>query len=222
MRSQTKIILIIDDDVINLKEITAELEAYGLEIIIARNGETGLERAAYAQPDLILLDVQLPGIDGFETCRRLKANKTTCDIPVIFMTALLEIANGVCGFDAGAVDYLTKPIQVAEMLARVKTHLTFRELQLEMEERTAELNVFVNTIAHDLRNPLSQIILGQEILQEKLASILDDEVQELITNNVSDGQYIVQSIDELLHLVSVRQSNVKSGPVDKGVVMSKL
>ncbi len=221
MHNQTtpKQILIIDDNVINLKVAMAELETRGLEIIIARNGETGLERAAFAQPDLILLDVQMPGINGFETCRQLKANEATRDIPVIFMTALTDVADKVRGFESGGVDYVTKPIQVDEVWARVQTHLTIRELQLEREERIAELDAFAHTVAHDLKNPLSRIILSQELLQEKLEPLMDDKSKAIMNISVNGGRHLVKIIDELLLLASVRQGDIETEPVDMAAVV---
>jgi diguanylate cyclase (GGDEF)-like protein len=113
-------------------------------ILTARGGEAGLERAQLASPDLILLDVQMPGIDGFETCRRLKADARTRDIPVIFTTVLSSIEDKLSGFEAGGVDYIPKPFQVEELLARVNTHLLLyrlqRDLQCEIgQRRQAEL-----------------------------------------------------------------------------------
>lgn len=131
-------ILIVDDNVTNLKVAIDHLKAYGFEVLIARTGEMGLERARYGQPALILLDVQMPGIDGFETCRRLKAHPDTAAIPVLFMTVLSDPVDKVKGLELGAVDYLTKPIDLAETLARIQTHLALRELQLRLEERVRE------------------------------------------------------------------------------------
>ncbi len=132
-------ILIIDDNVANLGVMTDYLEHYGFNTMVARNGENGLERAYYVQPDLILLDVMMPEVDGFETCRRLKANWTTHDIPVIFMTALSSAKNKVKGFEVGAVDYVTKPVQHEELLARVSTHLSLRDLTRSLQEQNLRL-----------------------------------------------------------------------------------
>ena len=141
--SGRRTILIIDDNVTNLKTAMAHLEAYSFEIIIARSGVSGLERAELAGPDLILLDIQMPGLGGFETCRRLKANPATARIPVIFMTVASDTASKVEGLEAGAVDYITKPFEAAELLARVNTHIALYTLQERLEalvqERTAQL-----------------------------------------------------------------------------------
>jgi diguanylate cyclase (GGDEF)-like protein len=132
-------ILVIDDNPTNLKVAAEHLRAYGHQVLTARDGESGIERARLAMPDLILLDVQLPGIDGFATCRRLKAERQTAAIPVIFMTVLTNVADKLCGFAVGGVDYVAKPFQLEELRARVDTHLTLyrlqRELRAEIHER---------------------------------------------------------------------------------------
>jgi diguanylate cyclase (GGDEF)-like protein len=132
-------VLIVDDNVTNLKVASEQLKANDYEVLTARDGESCLERASLAQPDLVLLDVQMGGIDGFETCRRLKANNLTKNIPVIFMTVLTNVEDKLAGFSAGGVDYVPKPFQVEELLARVNTHVTIyklqRELQAEIRER---------------------------------------------------------------------------------------
>ncbi|MGB0389589.1 MAG: response regulator, partial [Ardenticatenaceae bacterium] len=127
-------ILIIDDNPTNLSVIVDYLSHCGFEIMVARHGKMGIKRAKYALPDLILLDVKMPQIDGFETCRRLKADAKTKDIPVIFMTALTSTQDKVRGFAVGAVDYVTKPIQHEEVLARITTHLTIRKLQKKLQK----------------------------------------------------------------------------------------
>ena len=208
-----KLILIIDDNVTNLKVAIEYLKSQGQEVIIARNGETGLERAEYALPDLVLLDVQMPGIDGFETCRRLKAQETTKDIPVIFMTALTEVEDKLRGFAAGGVDYVTKPIQVEEVWARVQTHLAIRELQLEMAERINELDMFARTVAHDLKNPLANIIGSLELLELGARPILDENMQRTLQLGVRGSRKMANIIDELLMLASVRQDEVPIEPL---------
>ncbi|WP_437970702.1 response regulator [Sorangium sp. So ce260] len=133
-------LLIVDDAPANLAVIIAHLEDEGFEIAIAQDGEEALERAELLRPDLILLDVVLvPGIDGFETCRRLKASASTREIPVIFMTALADTADKVAGFEAGGVDYVTKPFQLDEVVARVRTHLAMHAMRRKIEAQNAQL-----------------------------------------------------------------------------------
>jgi PAS domain S-box-containing protein len=134
---QNSTILIVDDNPHNLGVIVDYLETENYTVLIARDGESALEKVRYGQPDLILLDIMMPGIDGFETCRRLKADPQTRDIPIIFMTALTGVEDKVRGFALGAVDYLIKPVQQEEVLARVKAHLRLQTLTLALHQELA-------------------------------------------------------------------------------------
>ena len=153
-------ILIVDDTPMNLEVLVQELTDQDFEVFVAIDGESAIEQLQYARPDIILLDVMMPGIDGFETCSRLKQNPETQDIPVIFMTALTNTEDKVKGFEAGAVDYVTKPIEPEEVHARVKTHLTIQRLRTELQEanelleqrvaeRTAELERLKNRLQEE-------------------------------------------------------------------------
>src|SRR6478736_8483950 len=142
----TEKVLLVDDVPANLAVLTSALEPQGYEIFAAPNGTSALSVAVKAKPDLILLDIMMPGLDGLETCRRLKQNAATRDIPVIFITARNETENVVEGFRAGGVDYVVKPFQTEEVLNRVATHLRINRLTRELREknrtletRTAEL-----------------------------------------------------------------------------------
>jgi DNA-binding response OmpR family regulator len=130
-------ILIIDDEPVQLRAMVAELNALGFETLIARDGADGLAKAERGRPDLILLDVLMPGWDGYETCRRLKASPTTHPIPVIFLSALSDTERKLQGFAAGCVDYITKPFDHREVLARVSAHLNQRHLFARLAERAA-------------------------------------------------------------------------------------
>ena len=135
MDNKKRTILIVDDNVVNLKVAVSYLKAYSFEILTARHGEAGIERAKLAQPDLILLDVQMPGIDGFETCRRLQANPQTAVIPIIFMTVLNDSDSKVKGLEVGAVDFVTKPIDAAELLARINIQMQLRAYQEQLQSK---------------------------------------------------------------------------------------
>lgn len=139
MTSESATILAIDDTPLNLSILFGFLDHSGLKILIANDGEDGIRIAELANPDMILLDVMMPGIDGFETCRRLKKNQATRGIPVIFMTALSDISDKIRGFEAGAVDYITKPFQEEEVLARITTHLTILRQRKELEKALHEV-----------------------------------------------------------------------------------
>ncbi|MBD2454607.1 response regulator [Nostoc sp. FACHB-87] len=137
--NKSGVILIVDDTPINLEMLFDFLGTAGFTVLIAEDGESAIAIAEYGKPDLILLDILMPGIDGFETCRRLKAQESTQDIPVIFMTALSETVDKVKGFELGAVDYLTKPLQHQEVLARIQLHLKLRTLTKTLQEQNLRL-----------------------------------------------------------------------------------
>lgn len=185
-------ILIVDDTPVNLGVLVDYLEGYGFNIRIARRGETALQRVAYAAPDIILLDVLLPGIDGFETCRRLKANPAHADIPVIFMTSLASAEDKIRGFEVGAVDYVTKPLQQAEVLARVTTHLRLRKVAQNLQARNAQLEsstraekerllAAVRQQRTQLRQLTHKLTEVQESERRKLARELHDEMGQALT-----------------------------------------
>ncbi|AUX41828.1 uncharacterized protein SOCE26_032530 [Sorangium cellulosum] len=133
-------LLIVDDVPANLAVAIAHLEDQGFDVAVAQEGEEALERAELLQPDLILLDVLLtPAMDGFETCRRLKAADATREIPVIFMTALADTADKVAGFEAGGVDYVTKPFQLDEVVARIRTHVAMHAMRRKIAAQNAQL-----------------------------------------------------------------------------------
>jgi DNA-binding response OmpR family regulator/DNA-binding CsgD family transcriptional regulator len=216
------IILIVDDNATNLKVASDYLEARGFDVIVARNGENGLRRAAFANPNLILLDIQMPGIDGFETCRRLKANPATAAIPVIFMTVLDATDDKVAGFAAGGVDYVTKPLQLEELFARVTTHLTVRRLQSQLEqqnelleqrvqERTAEL-VVAN---QSLQNEIERRARHQQE-KDKLFDVAREQAEQLrgLTNWLLESQQEKQQ-----HLAGTLRDHVEQS---LGVVASNL
>jgi CheY-like chemotaxis protein len=138
-------VLIVDDDPGNLKVAAGYLEAQGLEILLAKNGEDGLERARLGMPDLILMDVRMPGMDGYAACRKLKEDSITGDIPVLFLSALDDVTDKLKGFAVGGLDYIAKPIDEAELLARVATHMRLHQLQLQMEEKNMRLRGALDT-----------------------------------------------------------------------------
>ena len=185
-------ILIVDDTPINLEVIIDFLESYGFGIRMARSGESALKRVEYDRPDIILLDVLMPGMDGFETCRRLKTQPTTADIPVIFMTSLASPEDRVKGFEVGAVDYVTKPLHQEEVLARIKTHLRLRDLTLSLEKKNRQLEISsrvektrlfeaVSQQREQLRALNSKLTQVQEAERTQLARELHDEMGQALT-----------------------------------------
>jgi sigma-B regulation protein RsbU (phosphoserine phosphatase) len=137
--SESESILLVDDNPANLQILFQTLEGVGCKLLIAKNGQGALSIAGKALPDLILLDIMMPDIDGYEVCRKLKSNPATADIPVIFLSALGDTEDKVKGFHLGAVDYITKPFQPDEVIARVDTHLTIHRLKREVEIKKDQL-----------------------------------------------------------------------------------
>ena len=132
-------VLVVDDVPENLAVVFEVLSSAGYEVLVVESGEVALQRIDLMRPDLILLDVRLPGADGYSVCRQLKAGPETADIPVIMMTGLNETKDMIAGFKAGAVDYVCKPVAAEEVLVRVDTHLQLRRLRLQLEERNQDL-----------------------------------------------------------------------------------
>jgi len=157
MSGASQTILIVDDVPNNISVLYETLMRFDYKVLVARDGKSAIEQAQFARPDLILLDVMMPGMDGFETCRRLKSHDDTRAIPVLFMTALSETINKVNGFNMGAVDYITKPFQLPEVLARIQTHLSLRRLQHELQNANAQLETRVAERTSLLNNALAEV-----------------------------------------------------------------
>ncbi|MEL6349744.1 MAG: response regulator [Myxococcota bacterium] len=149
-------ILIIDDNTANLKVATMHLSNYTYVVLTARDGESGLRRARHAMPDLILLDIQMPGIDGYETCRRLKADPVTADIPIIYMTARAQVDDKLRAFELGGVDYITKPFEASELIARVQNHLQIVHQKRQISKHAEELQARVAEATEQLRGELAE------------------------------------------------------------------
>ncbi|MDJ1173714.1 hybrid sensor histidine kinase/response regulator [Roseofilum capinflatum] len=174
------LILIVDDNPTNIKVLFSFLKESGFKVLVAKDGESTLEKLQEITPDLILLDVMMPGIDGFETCRRIKASPQTQDIPVIFMTALSDTVDKVKGLKIGAVDYITKPFQQDEVLARMNIHLKLQNLthqfkvqNEQLKSLTEDLEQRVEERTAQLKDSLSQLQQAQiQLIQsEKMSSL---------------------------------------------------
>ena len=152
-QEQPERILLVDDNPTNLQVLFQTLEGRGYNLLVAKDGETAISIVRKALPELILLDIMMPGIDGYEVCRRLKNDPTTKEIPIIFLSALGETKDKVRGLDLGAVDYISKPFQAEEVIARVNTHITIdrlrREVQAQKDALERELEV-VAKVQYDL------------------------------------------------------------------------
>ena len=199
---QENTILVVDDTPTNLQVLFDLLSEQSYRVAIAKNGETALQRLETFQPNLILLDVMMPGIDGFETCQRLKANPNTRDIPVIFMTALSDSVDKVKGLRLGAVDYITKPIQHEEVLARIQVHLQLRNTTRTLEQRTADLD----RVVKNLKDAQLQLVQGEKMsLLGQLVAGIAHEINNPINFVHGNLHHATEYVQELLALVELYQ-----------------
>ena len=202
--SRAHTILIIDDEPANLEVIGNYLFEHNFQIMAVQTGEQGIALAKQEQPDLILLDVMLPGVDGFETCRRLKADTQTHEIPVIFMTIVTTVEEKIKGFSAGGVDYLTKPFQREEALARVTTHLRLRDLTLNLEQKIDERT--------------KELLVANEKLQEEISERKRVEAalrlsEENLRVQAQQVRYIIDTVPEGVLLLSNAGEIVLMNPI---------
>jgi two-component system, sensor histidine kinase and response regulator len=231
----TGTILLIEDTPDTIKVLRKILKDEGFKVLIAQDGPQGIQRAEYTQPDLILLDIMMPGMNGFEVCALLKSQENTKDIPIIFMTALSDTADKVKGLMLGAVDYVTKPIQTEEVLARVVTHVKLRQQKQQLQEelrtgrdhtvvlekRNIELNTFARTVAHDLKNPLNAVINFSELLLEDQGPF-DPATLEYLQHIAQAGRQMNDIIDALLLLAGAKQGNVEPQPLDMNLIVNQV
>jgi DNA-binding NtrC family response regulator len=182
-------ILIVDDTPTNIGVLLDYLNTHDFRVLVAREGESAIEQACYARPDLILLDVMMPGIDGFETCRRLKQDPATQDIPVIFMSALSDTVDKVRGFSVGGVDYVTKPFQQEEVYARITTHLTLRRLQVDLMRSTQELEATNRELEQRVVARTAELSKANGSLQAALA-----EVEQLKNQLQAENIYLREEL----------------------------
>ncbi len=209
-------ILVIDDDRLNLRIIGGILRGEGYELAEGNTGERALELYEQFKPDLVLLDVMMPGIDGFETCRRLKKIHGSRCAPVIFITAKNESDDVVEGLGAGGADYLPKPFKAKEVLARIRSHLQNRALVEQqkllveqLSQANAAKNKFLGMAAHDLRNPLASIRGLTEFLRDGAVGPLNAEQQDLIETIHGASQSMLVLVNELLDVATIEAGELK-------------
>jgi len=209
---QGKKILIIDDNFVNISVLLEQLTAYGYKTLIAENGEVGIKRAIYAKPDLILLDIMMPGIDGYETCRQLKNDPETENIPIIYMTALTSLSNRVQGFESGAVDYITKPFQKEEVIARIQTHLMLQDQRRELEALNRTKDTFFSILAHDMRGAFMPLVGSVDIAKRIIEKYDDAKLHKFFSRIVSSVSNINKLLENLLCWGRLQRKQMTTAP----------
>jgi len=229
-------LLIVDDVPNNLKMLFTYLREHDFKVRVAQDGTDALEQMQYSRPDLILLDVMMPNMDGFEVCRQLKSNPETKAIPIIFMTALTDTVDKVQGFQIGAVDYITKPVQQEEVLARVNAHLGVnkmrqlleQEIQMRaqdnqvLEQRNKDLEAYARIVARDLKKPLVRLSGLTKILASDLEKMDNKEPAKFVHEIEQSRRDMVATIDDLLLLAEVRSESGSMDELNIGDIVHKV
>ena len=222
-------IVIVDDTLANLRVLSQMLTDHGYLVRGISNGQMALKAIASELPDLVLLDIMMPKMDGYQVCRKLKADPRTAHLPIVFMSALDEVTHKVEAFSAGGVDYITKPFQVEEVLARVDTHIALQRLKEQLQEQVvtlqrsnaalqesnAELDAFARTVAHDIKGPLANTLMSTDLLEQFVTrSSQDGSIAQLAQGIGTSMRKAINIVDELLLLSSVRQEPVRRTTID--------
>lgn len=209
-------ILVVDDTPANLQVLSGMLKEKGYKARTVLNGKLALQAVLNDPPDLILLDINMPDMNGFEVCQRLKADPETAQIPIIFISALNEISDIVKGFGVGAVDYIAKPINEAEVLARVKTHLDLRLMQKaqkrlydQLQEASATKDKFFSIIAHDLRNPFNSLIGFIELILNNIDQYSQETMKKYLNLVLSSSKNLYSLLSNLLSWSQLHRGMIK-------------
>ena len=213
-------ILVVDDNPTNLSVISQALRSVGWQVRIAVDGKDALNKVVQNPPEMILLDVQMPEMDGFEVCRRLKADSTTADIPIIFMTALADSTSKIKGLSLGAVDYITKPIEQEEAIVRIRTHLQLRHLTQKLEQQVWQRTTQLSYALAKLQETQLQIIQSEKMsaLGNLVAGVAHEINNPLgcIVGNISEVQ---NSFKDLLRILELYQQRL---PTPDGELVTEL
>lgn len=202
------LILIVDDTPKNIQVLGKTLHDIGYNVSIATSGSQALDSVKKEKPDLILLDIQMPEMDGFEVCKILKMNSDTKGIPIIFLTAVTDSDKIVEGFELGAVDYITKPFNSAELSVRVATHIEIKQSREKLKDLNATKDKFFSIIAHDLKNPFSTLLGFSKLLFENAPNYTTNQIQEYaqIMNNTAKQSYTL--LENLMHWAKTQSGNI--------------
>jgi len=212
----TPSVLMVDDAPANLELLSGILKGRGYKVRAAMSGELALQAVQSDPPDLILLDINMPGMDGYEVCAELKSDKKSKGIPVVFLSAMNETMDKVRAFGIGGVDYITKPFQIEEVEARVKTHLELRRQRLELLENYDKLRELeklrdglVHMIIHDLRSPLTVITGYHELIRQDKKNTLSAESAGYIDEAEEAAERIIKMVSDVLDISKMDEGQMK-------------
>ncbi len=219
-------LLIVDDTPNNLRLLSSMLAQHGYEVRSAISGANALMTISVAPPDLILLNINMPVTDGYEVCKRLKADPATCEIPIIFLSALDDLSDKVMAFEVGGVDYISKPFHIEEVVARVESQLELRRMRLELQQAKAEAlsalqqekelnrlkSEFVSMVSHDFRTPLTSIQGFAELLRENLDNLTPEKRDRYFQKINAAVENLLDLLDEVLLLGGLDSGKMQCHP----------
>lgn len=222
-------ILVVDDTPDNLRLLSAMLAKHGFEVRKAINGKGAIASAQADAPDLILLDIKMPEMEGYEVCQHLKADLRTQAVPVIFISALDDVMDKVKAFASGGVDYITKPFQEAEVMARIEHQLNLQQLQQqlmkqneELARSNRELEQFAYVVSHDLQQPLQSITGFSQHLIVKHQHSLDETAHHYLSRMIDSGSRMQRLIQDLLTYAQVGKQDETFASVDCNIVLKQV
>lgn len=208
-------ILVVDDTIENLRLLSSILGARGYEVRPVTSGQLALQAATASPPELVLLDINMPEMDGLEVCRHLKQSEALRDIPVIFLTALTDTADKVRAFDAGGADYITKPFQVEEVLARVDAHLQLRRSRARLQASFEQLRALermrddlTNMIVHDLRSPLGALMMTLEYMHSELHDSIGEPGKACVQSALQAATSANRLVNDMLDVARMEEGRL--------------
>lgn len=210
MAKNENTILIVDDNANNLKVVAGVLKGEGYQFRMAKSGAQALSILEILKPDLILLDIQMPEMDGYETCRRIKENKDFALIPIIFLTANTDADSISKAFKHGGVDFVSKPFNCDELLARIATHIQLKTQAEELKYQIKTKDKFFSIVSHDLKNPLTTIIGFSELLDNNFDNLDPDKIKEFIHYINESSKYSNDILNELLTWSRIQRGALRS------------
>lgn len=211
-KQKKPLILVVEDIPKNMEVVCSILRNEGYRLAMAGNGKQAVETAPVVLPDLILLDIMMPEMDGYRACQLLKENPDTQNIPIIFLTAKSDTDDVVKAFELGAVDYVTKPFKKAELLSRVKTHLELKFARESLEELNATKDKFFSIVAHDLKDPVQFLVLSADSLFNHYDTFDEEKIKDYIRRFYNNSHLLSELLENLLDWARSQRGKIEVKP----------